>query len=65
MTLVIFLTITAATLATPNNKVYAIENFLQLRLANVNHNDGDIDVDIQTGGSIPSKKVRLDSDMLC
>ena len=55
LALVIVLTITATTIATPSNKVYAIENFLQLRSANVNHNGGDMDVDIQTGGSIPSK----------
>jgi hypothetical protein len=59
LALVIVLTITATTIATRSNKVYALENFLQLRSANVNHNGGDIDVDIQTGGSIPSKKGKI------
>src|SRR5215216_785093 len=39
-----------------SNKAYAIENYLQLRSANVNHHGGDIDIDIRTGGSIPSEK---------
>ena len=34
---------------------YAIENYLQLRSANVNYHGGDIDVDIRTGGNIPSE----------
>ena len=35
---------------------FAIENYLQLRSADVNHHSGDIDVDIRTGGNIPSEK---------
>jgi hypothetical protein len=34
---------------------YAIENYLQLRLANVDYHGGEIDVDIRTGGNIPSE----------
>src|SRR5918992_762419 len=34
---------------------YAIENYLQLGSANVNHQNGDIDVDIRTGGNVPSE----------
>src|ERR687891_460599 len=34
---------------------HAIENYLQLRSANVNYHGGDIDVDIRTGGNIPSE----------
>lgn len=34
---------------------YAIENYLQLRSANVDYHGGDIDVDIRTGGNIPSE----------
>jgi hypothetical protein len=54
LTLTIALTITATSI-TPN-MAFAIENYLQLRSANVNHNSGDIDVDIRTGGNIPSEK---------
>jgi hypothetical protein len=54
--LVIVLTITATTITTLSNKAYAIENLLQLRSANVNHNGEDIDVDILTGGNIPLEK---------
>src|SRR5918992_520543 len=34
---------------------YAIENYLQLRSANVDYHGGDIDVDIRTRGDIPSE----------
>jgi hypothetical protein len=34
---------------------YAIENYLQLRSANVDYHVRDIDVDIRTGGNIPSE----------
>src|ERR671910_3730213 len=34
---------------------YANENYLQLRSANVNYHGGEIDVDIRTGGNIPSE----------
>lgn len=34
---------------------YAIENYLQLRSANIDYHGGDIDVDIRTGGNIPSE----------
>ena len=54
LTLTIALTITATSI-TPN-MAFAIENYLQLRSANVNHNSGEIDVDIRTGGNIPSEK---------
>jgi hypothetical protein len=53
--LTIILMITA-TSTISSNKVYAIENYLQLQSANVNHHGGDIDIDIRTGGSIPSEK---------
>jgi hypothetical protein len=43
-------------MTTTANMAFAIENYLQLRSANVNHHNGDIDVDIQTGGNIPSEK---------
>jgi hypothetical protein len=46
------ITVTSANL----NKAYAIENYLKLRSANVNHHNGDRDIDIKTGGSIPSEK---------
>src|ERR687895_709900 len=53
LALIISLTVTvgSANLVT----AYAIENYLQLRSANVNHQNGDIDVDIRTGGNIPSE----------
>jgi hypothetical protein len=38
------------------NIAFAIESYLQLRSANVNYHNGDIDVDIHTGGNIPSEK---------
>src|ERR671914_318076 len=34
---------------------YAIENYLQLGSANVDYHGGEIDVDIRTGGNIPSE----------
>src|SRR5215218_6773519 len=55
LTLTIILMITA-TSTISSNKAYAIENYLQLRSANVNHHGGDIDIDIRTGDSIPSEK---------
>src|ERR671919_1794629 len=53
LALIISLTVTvgSANLVT----AYAIENYLQLRSANVNHQNGDIDVDIRTGGNVPSE----------
>ena len=53
LTLTIALTITATSI-TPN-MAFAIENYLQLRSATVTEN-GNIDVDIRTGGNIPSEK---------
>jgi hypothetical protein len=54
LALIISLTITvgSANLTTP---ALAIENYLQLRSAIVNYHGGDIDVDIRTGGNIPSE----------
>ena len=54
LTLTIVLTVTS-TLVTTTNVAFAIENYLQLRSANVNHHNEDVDVDIQTGGNIPSE----------
>src|SRR5918997_2650512 len=53
LALIISLTVTvgSANLVT----AYAIENYLQLRSANVNHQNGDIDMDIRTGGNVPSE----------
>jgi hypothetical protein len=53
LALIISLTVTvgSANLIT----AYAIENYLQLRSANVDYHGGDIDVDIRTGGNIPSE----------
>ena len=53
LALIISLTVTvgSAKLIT----AYAIENYLQLRSANVDYHGGDIDVDIRTGGNIPSE----------
>ncbi|MDQ4013100.1 MAG: hypothetical protein M3146_05165 [Thermoproteota archaeon] len=53
LALIISLTLTvgSANLIT----AYAIENYLQLRSASVNYHGGDIDVDIRTGGNIPSE----------
>ena len=55
LTLAIVLTITATSVTTSNN-AYGIENYLQLRSANVNHHGGDIDIHIRTEDSIPSQK---------
>src|SRR5215216_3724914 len=55
LTLTIVLMITS-TSTISSNKAYAIENYLQLRSANINHHGGYIDIDIRTGGSIPSEK---------
>ena len=54
LALIISLTITlgSANLTT----ALAIENYLQLRSASVSYHGGDIDVDIRTGGDIPSEK---------
>src|ERR687891_2190948 len=54
LTLTIVLTVTS-TLTTTTNVAFAIEDYLQLRSANVNHHNEDVDVDIQTGGNIPSE----------
>ena len=53
LALIISLTVTvgSAKLIT----AYAIENYLKLRSANVDYHGGDIDVDIRTGGNIPSE----------
>ena len=53
LAVMISLTITATSI-TPN-MAFAIENYLQLRSATVTEN-GNIDVDIRTGGNIPSEK---------
>lgn len=52
LALIISLTVTVANYTTT---AYAIENYLQLRSANVDYHGGDIDVDIRTGGNIPSE----------
>lgn len=52
LALIISLTVTVANHTTT---AYAIENYLQLRSANVDYHGGDIDVDIRTGGNIPSE----------
>src|SRR5918994_772296 len=54
LAVIIALTVTGTTVS--SNSAFAIENYLQLRSANVNHNSGNIDVDIRTGGNIPSEK---------
>ncbi|MGH9979610.1 MAG: hypothetical protein ACRD8Z_27780, partial [Nitrososphaeraceae archaeon] len=54
LAVIIALTVTGTTVS--SNSAFAIENYLQLRSATVNHNSGDIDVDIRTGGNIPSEK---------
>ncbi len=54
LTLTIVLTVTS-TLGNTTNVAFAIENYLQLRSASVNYYNGDIDVDIHTGGNIPSE----------
>jgi hypothetical protein len=53
LTLTIVLIVTSTLVTT--NVAFAIENYLQLRSANVNHHNEDVDVDIQTGGNIPSE----------
>jgi hypothetical protein len=54
LALIISLTVTVASSANLNT-AYAIENYLKLRSANVNHTR-DIDADIKTEGNIPSEK---------
>src|SRR5918992_1225346 len=54
LALIISLTITVV--SANLNIAFAIESYLQLRSANVNYHNGDIDVDIHTGGNIPSEK---------
>jgi hypothetical protein len=54
LALIISLTVTVGS-SNLITTAYAIENYLQLRSANVNHHNGDIDVDIRTGGNIPSE----------
>ena len=53
LAVIIALTVTGTTVS--SNSAFAIENYLQLRSATVTEN-GDIDVDIRTGGNIPSEK---------
>ena len=54
LALIISLTVTVGS-SNLITTAYAIENYLQLRSASVNHHNGDIDVDIRTGGNIPSE----------
>jgi hypothetical protein len=54
LTLTIVLTVTS-TLTITANVALAIENYLELRSANVNHHNEDVEIDIQTGGNIPSE----------
>src|ERR687895_1357429 len=54
LALIISLTVTVGS-ANLTATAHAIENYLQLRSANVNYHGGDIDVDIRTGGNIPSE----------
>jgi hypothetical protein len=54
LALIISLTVTVGS-ANLTATAYAIENYLQLRSANVDYHGGDIDVDIRTGGNIPSE----------
>lgn len=54
LALIISLTVTVGS-ANLTTTAYAIENYLQLRSANVDYPGGDIDVDIRTGGNIPSE----------
>src|SRR5829696_9072843 len=54
LALIISLTITVV--SANLNIAFAIESYLQLRSANVNYHNGDIDIDIHTGGNIPSEK---------
>ena len=53
LAVIIALTVTGTTVS--SNSAFAIENYLQLRSATVTEN-GEIDVDIRTGGNIPSEK---------
>ena len=50
---ILALTVTGTTVS--SNTAFAIQNYLQLRSATVTEN-GNIDVDIRTGGNIPSEK---------
>src|ERR671918_2573708 len=54
LALIISLTITVV--SANLNIAFARESYLQLRSANVNYHNGNIDVDIHTGGNIPSEK---------
>src|SRR5918992_254989 len=54
LALIISLTVTVGS-ANLTTTAYAIENYLQLRSANVDYQGGDIDVDIRTGSNIPSE----------
>src|SRR5687768_1302460 len=54
LALIISLTVTVGS-ANLITTASAIENYSQLRLATVDHHNGDIDVDIRTGGHIPSE----------
>ena len=54
LALIISLTVTVGS-ANLTATAYAIENYLQLSSANVDYRGGDIDVDIRTGGNIPSE----------
>ena len=51
----LIITLTATVGSSNLITAYAIENYLQLRSANVDYHGGDIDVDIRTGGNIPSE----------
>jgi hypothetical protein len=53
--LALIITLTATVGSSNLITAYAIENYLQLRSANVDYHGGDIDVDIRTGGNIPSE----------
>lgn len=61
LALIISLTVTVGS-ANLTTTAYAIENYLQLRSANVDYPGGDIDVDIRTGGNIPSEVAIMDLD---
>ncbi|MDQ3839664.1 MAG: hypothetical protein M3297_10390 [Thermoproteota archaeon] len=54
MTLIISLTITVGS-DNLTTSALAIEDYLQLRSANVNYHGGELDVDIRTGGNVPSE----------
>src|ERR671915_289449 len=53
--LALIISITATVGSSNLITAYAIENYLQLRSANVDYHGGEIDVDIRTGGNIPSE----------